>query len=124
MRSIGLLMIVVAAIGLSLAVGLGITRQEPVAVSPPFPVVAIPAVLVQEPTPPVPPDRFVRLADTSIDPQMVIPAPAHLDDAMVVNPEGRGVPRPASVVPPAIAPRRPVAPKSAKNSASPQPRSH
>jgi hypothetical protein len=121
-RSIGLLMILVAVIGLVLAVGMGIREQKPVAVRPAFPVMAIPAVLVQPATPPVPPDRFVRLADTSIDPQMVIPAPADLDDEMVINPEGRRARRPAILLPPASAPDRPQSPDSAANAAPPQPR--
>jgi hypothetical protein len=95
-RSIGLLMLLVALSALLLSAALETQRKPPPVIAAPFPAVAVPAVLVYPTSRPVPaPDPFARVADASIDPQFVVPAPPDLDDAMVVNPEA-----PASHTPP------------------------
>ncbi len=87
-RSIGLLMLLVALCALLLSAALETQRKPPPVIAAPFPVVAVPAVLVYAPSRPVlAPDPFVRVADASIDPKFVVPAPPDLDQAMVVNPE-------------------------------------
>jgi hypothetical protein len=122
-RSIGLLMTLVAACGLLLGIALAGTRKPATVVTTAVPAVALPAVLVQPFSPPAQlRDPFVRLADTSIDPRMVIPAPEGLDDAMVFDPEGRRASPEVIVQPPAGSEYPPVVPNSAPRSAPAHPR--
>jgi hypothetical protein len=106
-RSIGQLMLVVAVGGLTVAVVAGIANQKrsrrylrgPV-VQRPVQVPQVKALVARKR------DSFVVIAAADIDAKMVMPAPAEIDEAMVINPDRRdrqadvSVPGPASPYPP------------------------
>jgi hypothetical protein len=87
-RSIGRLMLVVAASALTMAiiagtVGHKITPKQRTSRAR-VPVMNPPALPIASQLP----DPFVIVADATIDPKMVVPAPP-IDEAMVFNPESR-----------------------------------
>ena len=129
-RSIGSLMIVVAACGIVLTVFAVRSRKQATMKWPqvrPRPLLTLAQLRAQNPPANALmeqlPDRFVTMADPSIDPRMVVAAPAGIDDAMVFNPNVRraqpGLAAPGAGQPPNI-PKGQLAKPAARPRVGPQ----
>jgi len=102
-RSIWLLMLAAAASAATMAIIAGTVRHQ---ISPKYgssrariPAMTLPALALANQLG----DSFVIVADGSIDPKMVVPAPLAIDEAMVFNPDDHG--RLSTLVPaPELAP--------------------